>query len=383
MKREKVIYADNSATTKLNEKAYEAMRLYLLEEYSNPSQPYSFARKSKLALKQARETIAKCINAEPNEIYFTSGGTESDNWAIKGSAFAFGDKRSIITSVFEHHAILRSCEFVEQLGYPVKYLPVNRIGEVEPESLKNLITNTTGLVSIMLANNEIGTIQKIMILADIAHEYGAVFHTDAVQALGHIPVDVKELGVDLLSASAHKFGGPKGVGFLYIKNDTNISPYLNGGSQESSKRAGTENVAAIVGMAVALEESVNNIICLQSLYAEEEYFISRLKQAGFVEEKDFIWNGNHERDKHLPGLINISLKNKDGEALMHRLDLKGIIISTGAACDSINTQVSHVIKAIGVPADFANGTIRISLGTGVNRAEVSAITDALIEILMK
>ena len=383
MKREKVIYADNAATTKLNKKAYEAMRAYLLEEYGNPSQPYSFARKSKLALNQARATIAKCSNAEPNEIYFTSGGTESDNWAIKGSAFAFGDKKTIITSVFEHHAILRSCEFVEQLGYPIKYLSVNGSGEVDPESLKNIITNSTGLVSVMLANNEVGTIQKIKTLADIAHSHGTIFHTDAVQALGHIPVDVKELGIDLLSASAHKFGGPKGVGFLYIKNGTKIVPYFNGGSQESSKRAGTENVASILGMATALEESVNNIICLQSLYAEEEYFISKLKQAGFVEYKDFIWNGNHERDKHLPGLINISLKNKDGEALMHRLDLKGIIISTGAACDSINTQVSHVIKAIGVPLDFANGTIRISLGIGTNRAEVRAITDALIEILMK
>lgn len=383
MKREKIIYADNAATTKLNEKAYETMRTYLIDRYGNPSQPYSFARKSKLALNQARETIAKYINAEPNEIYFTSGGTESDNWAIKGSAFAFEDKRTIITSVFEHHAILRSCEFVEQLGYPVKYLPVNGIGEVEPESLKNEITNTTGLVSVMLANNEIGTVQKIKILADIAHEHGAVFHTDAVQALGHILVDVKELDVDLLSASAHKFGGPKGVGFLYIKNGTKISPYLNGGSQESSQRAGTENVASIVGMAIALEESVKNIKCLQSLYTEEDYFISKLKQAGFVEYRDFIWNGNHERDKHLPGLINISFKNTNGEALMHRLDLKGIIISTGAACDSIKTQVSHVIKAIRVPSDFANGTIRISLGIGVNRAEVCAIAYALIEILMK
>lgn len=383
MKREKVIYADNAATTKLNSKAYEAMKTYLIEEYGNPSQPYSFARTSKLALKQAREIIAQCINAEPNEIYFTSGGTESDNWAIKGSAFAFSEKKTIITSAIEHHAILRSCEFVERLGYPVVYVPVNEVGEVSPESLDKIATNSTGLVSVMLANNEIGTIQNINTLADNAHAYGAIFHTDAVQAVGHIPVDVKALGVDLLSASAHKFGGPKGVGFLYIKDGTNLDSYLNGGSQESFKRAGTENVASILGMAMALKDSVDNLPCLQSLYAEEEYFISRLKQAGLIEYEDYIWNGNHEKGNHLPGLISISLKNKDGEALMHRLDLKGIIISTGAACDSINTQVSHVIKAIGAPEDFAIGTIRISLGMDICRSEVGVIADALIEALRK
>lgn len=383
MEREKIIYADNAATTKLNDKAYDAMKIYLKEEYGNPSQQYSFARKSKLALNQAREIIAKSINASPNEIFFTSGGTESDNWAIKGSAFAFDGKKTIITSAIEHHAILRSCEFIERLDYPVKYISVDKTGEVEIEVLKNNITSSTGLVSIMFANNEIGTIQNIKKLADIAHEFNAIFHTDAVQAVGHIPIDVKKLGVDLLSASAHKFGGPKGVGFLYIKNGARILPYLSGGAQESFKRAGTENVASIVGMAIALNESVNSIIRIQSLYEEENYFISNMRLAGFRDNEDFIWNGNHEIGKHIPGLISISFKNKEGEAIMHRLDLKGIMISTGAACDSKDTQVSHVIKSIGVPKEFSNGTIRISLGIDTNRSEVDSIINALIDVLKK
>lgn len=383
MEREKIIYADNAATTKLNDKAYDAMKIYLKEEYGNPSQQYSFVRKSKLALKQAREMIAKSINASPNEIFFTSGGTESDNWAIKGSAFAFDGKKTIITSAIEHHAILRSCEFIERLDYPVKYISVDKTGEVEIEVLKNNITSSTGLVSIMFANNEIGTIQNIKKLADIAHEFNAIFHTDAVQAVGHIPIDVKKLGVDLLSASAHKFGGPKGVGFLYIKNGARILPYLSGGAQESFKRAGTENVASIVGMAIALNESVNNIIRVQSLYEEENYFISNMRLAGFRDNEDFIWNGNHEIGKHIPGLISISFKNKEGEAIMHRLDLKGIMISTGAACDSKDTQVSHVIKSIGVPKEFSNGTIRISLGIDTNRSEIDSIINALIDVLKK
>lgn len=254
-----IIYADNAATAKLNKKAYEAMQCYLVEEYGNPSQAYSLSRSSKYALKYARETIAKCINAEPDEIYFTSGGTESDNWAIKGTALAFDRKKAVIASVIEHHAVLRSCEFIERIGYPVVYLGVTQEGIIKPEKLESVITDNTGLVSIMYANNEIGTIEPIKELVGISHKHGALFHTDAVQAIGHLAIDVKELGVDLLSASAHKFGGPKGIGFLYIKNGTDIVSYLNGGSQEHGLRAGTENVASIVGMSVALEESVTNI----------------------------------------------------------------------------------------------------------------------------
>ena len=376
-----IIYADNAATTKINSKAYEAMQRYLVEEYGNPSQAYSLSRSSKYALKYARETIAKCINAEPDEIYFTSGGTESDNWAIKGTAFAFDRKKTVITSAIEHHAVLRSCEFIERIGYPVVYLGVTEEGIIKPEKLESVITDNTGLVSIMYANNEIGTIEPIKELVDISHKHGALFHTDAVQAIGHIAIDVKELGVDLLSASAHKFGGPKGIGFLYIKKGTDIISYLNGGSQEHGLRAGTENVASIVGMSVALEESVTNISVGASITELEKEFFNLLAANGLEEGREYIRNG--KKDAHLPGFINISFKDKDGEAIMHRLDLKGIMISTGAACDSVNTQVSHVIKAINVPSAFEKGTIRISLSKYNTIQDVKEIAQYLCGIIKK
>ncbi len=376
-----IIYADNAATAKLNKKAYEAMQCYLVEEYGNPSQAYSLSRSSKYALKYARETIAKCINAEPDEIYFTSGGTESDNWAIKGTALAFDRKKAVIASVIEHHAVLRSCEFIERIGYPVVYLGVTQEGIIKPEKLESVITDNTGLVSIMYANNEIGTIEPIKELVGISHKHGALFHTDAVQAIGHLAIDVKELGVDLLSASAHKFGGPKGIGFLYIKNGTDIVSYLNGGSQEHGLRAGTENVASIVGMSVALEESVTNISVGTSITELEKEFFNLLTVNGLEEGREYIRNG--KKDAHLPGFINISFKDKDGEAIMHRLDLKGIMISTGAACDSVNTQVSHVIKAINVPSAFEKGTIRISLSKYNTIQDVKEIAQCLCSIIKK
>ncbi len=376
-----IIYADNAATTKLNSKAYEAMQRYLVEEYGNPSQAYSLSRSSKYALKCARETIAKCINAEPDEIYFTSGGTESDNCAIKGTAFAFDRKKTVITSAIEHHAVLRSCEFIERIGYPVVYLGVTEEGIIKPEKFESVITDNTGLVSIMYANNEIGTIEPIKELVDLSHKHGALFHTDAVQAIGHIAIDVKELGVDLLSASAHKFGGPKGIGFLYIKKGTDIISYLNGGSQEHGLRAGTENVASIVGMSVALEESVTNISVGASITELEKEFFNLLAANGLEEGREYIRNG--KKDAHLPGFINISFKDKDGEAIMHRLDLKGIMISTGAACDSVNTQISHVIKAINVPSAFEKGTIRISLSKYNTIQDVKEIAQYLCGIIKK
>lgn len=374
-----IIYADNAATTKLNKKAYEAMLPYLFDEYGNPSQAYSLSRASKSAIKAARESIAKCINSEPEEIFFTSGGTESDNWAIKGVAFGFDRKKAIITSCVEHHAVLRSCEFLERLGYPVVYLSVTNEGEVLPETLERIITHNTGLVSVMYGNNEIGTIQPIKELAEIAHKNGALFHTDAVQAVGHVAIDVKELGVDLLSAAAHKFGGPKGVGFLYIKKGTNIVSYLNGGAQEHNHRAGTENVASIVGMSIALEESTANLNVISYITELENQFYSELETNGLIEGKDYIRNG--KISTHLPGIINVSFKKKDGEAIMHRLDLKGIMISTGSACDSVNTEVSHVIKAISVPDEYAQGTIRISLNSDNSKEEVTILVDKLQDIL--
>lgn len=377
----KIIYADNAATTALNPIALEAMKPYLINEFGNPSQPYSFSRSCKLALKKARETVASCINADPNEIFFTSGGTESDNWAIKGTAFLNYERKAVITSVIEHHAILNSCKFIEKQRYPVAYLPVLSDGTISVDSLKSIITSNTYLVSIMLVNNEIGTIEPVKELANIAHRNGAIFHTDAVQAIGHIHVDVKDLGIDLLSASAHKFGGPRGVGFLYIKNGTRIASLLDGGSQEQGFRAGTENVAGIVGMAAALKESCESVKNSEKLCGYERQLLQRLQESGIRLGADFVWNGNHEMTKHLPGLISLSFLGKDGEMLLHRLDLKGIIVATGAACDSRSTQVSHVISSIGVPSSFAVGTIRISLSQNSSIEDVDAIAKAIVDIM--
>lgn len=371
MKR--LIYADNAATTKLDKEAFEAMTPYLLNEYGNASQQYSFAREPKKAIAEARKTIAAAINALPEEIFFTSCGTESDNWAIKGSAFIGQEKRVTITSAIEHHAVLRSCEAIERLGYPVAYIKPNSKGIITPTALESIITNKTRLVSVMYSNNEIGTIQPIQELAQVAHRHDALFHTDAVQAVGHIGIDVRELDVDMLSASAHKFNGPKGIGFLYIRKGVNIISFSDGGSQESGRRAGTENVASIVGMAVALK---NNLAKL----AENEDHIVKLEHLLISELSglDYIRNGDKN---HVPGNISISFKDRDGEALLHRLDLAGICVSTGSACDSVNTQISHVLKAIGLEECYAKGTIRISLGKDNTEEEVLTIVSALKKIM--
>lgn len=369
------IYADNAATTKLDIDAFEAMKPYLLDEYGNASQPYSFARKPKQALKEARTTIAQCINAEPEEIFFTSGGTESDNWAIKGIAFADSEKRAIITSQIEHHAVLNACADVERFGYPVAYLPVTVEGVVTAETLNSVITSNTRLVSVMYANNEIGTIEPIKELCEVAHRNGALFHTDAVQAVGHVQIDVKALGVDLLSASAHKFNGPKGIGFLYVKKGTPIASYASGGAQELGMRAGTENIAAIVGMSVALKKNCDNLAeNIRHIENIESQLLDNLSSSGL----DFVRNGSSQ---HIPGNISLSFKNADGEALLHRLDLMGICVSTGAACDTENTEVSHVLKSIGLKQEYAIGTIRIALSANNTADNVIAIAVALKKIL--
>ena len=373
--QKKIIYADNAATTKLDIDAFEAMKPYLLDEYGNASQPYSFARKPKQALKEARTTIAQCINAEPEEIFFTSGGTESDNWAIKGIAFAGSEKRAIITSQIEHHAVLRACEDIEKLGYPVAYLPVTKEGIVTTEALSSVITHNTRLVSVMYANNEIGTIEPIKELCEIAHRNGALFHTDAVQAVGHVQIDVKELGVDILSASAHKFNGPKGIGFLYIKKGTPIASYASGGAQEFGMRAGTENIASIVGMAMALKKNCDNLAeNIHHIENIESHLIDKLSSSGL----DFVRNGSPQ---HIPGNVSLSFKNADGEALLHRLDLMGICVSTGAACDTTNTQISHVLHAINVDPEYAIGTIRISFSPKNTLSEVETICDHIVRII--
>ena len=369
------IYADNAATTQLDMDAFEAMKPYLLGEYGNASQPYSFARTAKKALKNSRETIARCIGAEPEEIFFTSGGTESNNWAIKGTAFSGSTKHAFITSVIEHHAILRPCADIGSMGYPVSYLPVDCTGTVDVGTLSEYINSDTRLVSIMTANNEIGSIQDISALAAIAHSCGAIFHTDAVQAVGHIEIDVNLLGVDMLSASAHKFNGPKGIGFLYVRKGTPLMPYASGGGQEHHMRAGTENVASIVGMATALKK---NVAAMKDTASHLALLENRLLVGLSKANIRFSRNGS---EVHIPGNLSLSFPGYSGEALLHRLDLMGICVSTGSACNSAETQVSHVLKAIGLDETEAKGTIRLSFGKDNIENDIDAIVDALRKIL--
>lgn len=370
-----MIYADNAATTKLSITAFAVMKPFLLDDYANASQPYSYSRNAKQALKKARAIIANCIGAQPEEIYFTSGGSESDNWAIKSTML--GQPGQMLTSCVEHHAVLHSCQALEKLGISVRYLPVDTAGIVRPGTLQDFLTKDTRLVSVMLVNNEIGTIEPVKELCAIAHKNASLFHTDAVQAVGHIPIDVNDIGIDFLSSSAHKFNGPKGIGFLYIRKGIKISPYMDGGAQEFGLRAGTENVASIVGMAAALEENCRNMrINEQRLKSIEKDFLGALTTAGI----DFIHNGAAER---VPGNINISIRGVSGEMLLHRLDLKGICISTGSACDSKNTQISHVIKAIKVPSEYAEGTIRVSFGAYNKLEDGELVAKAIVSILKK
>lgn len=372
MAEKRFIYADNAATSPLSPKAVEAMMPYLSEQFANASQPYSFARQTKKALQEARETIASCIGAKPSEIYFTSGGSESNNWVING---AIDFEMEIVTSSIEHHSILRAVEHASRIGNHVTYLPVSSSGIVELQQLKEAITSPGTLVSVMLANNEIGTIQHIVDLAKYTHECQGFFHTDAVQAVGHIKIDVKSLEVDMLSASAHKFNGPKGVGFLFVREGLKWPNLIYGGNQEFELRAGTENVAGIVGMAVALKEKVDyladNIIHLREL---EDILLQTLTSNGVSYHR----NGDI---RHIPGNISLSFKGYEGEMLLHRLDLKGIMVSTGSACDSKNTQISHVLEAIGLPKDEAIGTIRISLGDINTREDAINIAEAIAALV--
>ena len=366
------VYADNAATTRLSNKAFESMLPYLQNEYGNASQLYSFARLPKKALKEARQVIANCIGAQPSEIFFTSCGTESDNWVING---AVQQHLPIVTSSIEHHAILRPCESAKRCGCSVSLLPVTKEGIVLSSSVKEVVHSSCGLLSVMYANNEIGTIQPIKELATIAHENGWLMHTDAVQAIGHTRINVRELGVDMLSASAHKFNGPKGIGFLYIKEGVNWPALIKGGTQENGLRAGTENVASIVGMATALEENVISICENESHLAHlEEILISNLSRSGIA----FYRNG---AENHIKGNVSLSFPNRSGESIMHRLDLKGICVSTGSACDSKETQISHVLKAIGLEVMLAKGTIRISLSKYNTEHDMMKIVQVLVGIL--
>ena len=362
-----IIYVDNAATTRLDPDALTLMIELQRNYFANPSSAYKAARPLKKFLREAREKIAACINAEPHEIIFTSGGTESDNHAIKSVVLKHLNERPhIITSAVEHKAILNSCAAMKKLGCTVTRLPVDKCGAVLPQ---------TKLISIMLANNEVGTIQPIKSLVDIAHDAGKIFHTDAVQAIGHIPVDVKHLGVDMLSASAHKFNGPKGVGFLYVRDGLKVLPYIDGGAQEFSRRAGTENVPAIAAMALALENNCRDMeINADKVSACADVAIDRLRLNG----TDFIVNGGANR---LPGHLSLSFKGGDGETIMHRLDLKNICVSTGSACNSNRTEISHVLRALNVHEDYIRGTIRITFGKENSLESARIIGDRLTELL--
>ena len=367
-----IVYADNAATTRLSQKAYERMLPYLSYEYGNASQPYSFARSPKRALKQARETIAECIGALPEEIFFTSCGTESDNWVVEG---ARKNNMPIVTSSIEHHAMLRPCEQAFKDGCDVVDLSVSCEGLISVAEAKRMMSLPNGLLSVMFANNEIGTIQPVAELAATAHEKGWLFHTDAVQAVGHTPISVHSMGIDMLSASAHKFNGPKGIGFLYLRKGIEWPSLIKGGAQEFGCRAGTENIASIVGMATALEENTAQMNHnMEHLSCLEKRLIDSLNTFGVK----YVHNGS---DNHIAGNISLSFTEIGGEALMHCLDLKGIIVSTGSACDSKETQISHVLKAVGIDEVLAKGTIRISLGKYNTTEDVDAIAYGIKSVL--
>ncbi len=368
---EKLIYLDNAATTALKPEVLEEMMPYLRENYSNPSSIYSFAQEANRAVNNARSTIAEILGAKEREIYFTSGGSESDNWAIKGTADLLKEKgKHIITSKIEHHAVLHTCEYLERQGYEVTYLDVDENGIVPPESVEKAIRPDTILISIMFANNEIGTIEPIKEIGEIASRHGVLFHTDAVQAFGHVPVLVDELHIDMLSASAHKFHGPKGIGFLYLRDSAKLNALIHGGAQERSRRAGTHNVPGIVGMAaaarIAVEEMEKNI---QKEEEVRDYAIERiLKEVPYARL-------NGDRENRLPNNINICFRFIEGESMLIMLDQKGICASSGSACTSGSLDPSHVLLAIGLPHEIAHGSLRLTLSAETTKEDMDYVID--------
>lgn len=373
----KIVYVDNAATTAVTPSVLESMLPFYKEIYGNPSSIYSMGRVAKEAVTEAREKIAKCIGVEPDEIFFTSGGSESDNWAIKGIArkLAKIGKNHIITSKIEHHAVLHTVEALKKEGFEVTYLDVDKDGFVSPNDLKKAIKDNTALVSIMYANNEIGTIQDISKLSSVCKEKKVIFHTDAVQAAGHVPIDVKKQGIDLLSLSGHKFHGPKGIGVLYIKKGIKLENLIEGGAQENGHRAGTENVAGIVGLSVALDEACSHMEeNTAKLVALREKVISELSKI-----KRSRLNGHPS--KRLPGNINMCFEGIEGESMLLMLDAKGICASSGSACTSGSLDPSHVLLAIGLPHEIAHGSLRISLSEFNTLEEVNYIIENVTQIV--
>ncbi|OQB14601.1 MAG: Cysteine desulfurase [Firmicutes bacterium ADurb.Bin193] len=372
-----MIYVDNAATTRLKPEVLEKMMPYLTDHFGNPSSIYTSGREAKIAVNSARAGIAAALGATESEIFFTGSGSEADNWAIKGVAHAAKGKH-LITSAIEHHAVLHCFEYLGRNGYEVTYLPVDSLGLVNPEDLKNAIREDTALISIMTANNEIGTIQPIPQLAAIAREHKIPFHTDAVQAFGHIPLNVNELGVDLLSVSAHKIGGPKGVGALYIRKGTKITQFIHGGAQENGKRASTENVAGIVGFAHAAALAIRNLDENAKKVTElRDYYIKRVKET----IPYCVLNGHPEL--RLPGNSNFSFEFIEGESLLLSLDMKGIEASSGSACTSGSLDPSHVLLAIGLPHEIAHGSLRISFSEDNTKEEVDTIIAELGPIVQR
>ena len=349
------IYFDNAATTRTRPEVFDAMLPFFTETYGNPSSVYEISRNSRKAIEEAREKTASALGAEPNEIYFTSGGTEADNWAIKG--IAYKKKRGhIITSAIEHHAVLSTCEYLEKNGFDVTYLPVDEYGILNPKLVESAICGDTILISVMLANNEIGVIQPIAEIGKIAGYYGIPLHTDAVAAAGHVKIDVQKMNLSLLSLSAHKLYGPKGVGALYVKGGVDLAPLLHGGSQERKGRAGTENVPGIVGLGRAIE-------LLNDEMNDENKKLIKIRDKiidGILEIPRSRLNGS--RDNRLPGNVNVSFDFIEGESLLLMLDMKGIYASSGSACTSGSLDPSHVLTAIGLPHEQAHGSLRISIG---------------------
>ena len=366
------IYMDNAATTAVSRQVLDKMLPYFTDVYGNASSIHGTGRDARKALEEARRQVASVLNCKPQEIYFTSGGSESDNWAIKGTAFANRRKGGhIITSAIEHHAVLHTCQWLEKQGFTVTYLPVDEYGQVDPRDVEAAITDKTILISVMAANNEIGTIQPIREIARIARAHQVYFHTDAVQAMGAIPMDVQEIGCDMLSLSAHKFHGPKGVGALYIRQGVRIDNFMHGGAQERGKRATTENIPGIVGLAEALKLATQDL---------EE------KSARIAALRDQLIDGltaipytrlNGHRTNRLPNNCNISIRFVEGEALLLRLDLAGIAASSGSACTSGSLDPSHVLLAIGLPHEIAHGSLRFSLSDATTQEEVDTVLRTL------
>lgn len=376
---DKTIYLDHAATTFVKEEVLKEMLPYFTEDFGNASTVYSLGQKCKLALDNARERTANSLGCEANEIYFTASGSEADNWAIKGVARANKKKGNhIITSAIEHHAVLHTCKALEKEGFEVTYLPVDEYGLVSPEDVKNAIKDTTILVTIMYANNEIGTIEPIAEIANVAKEKGVLMHTDAVQAAGAVPINIKELGVDMLSLSAHKFNGPKGVGALYIRKGLRIENLIEGGAQEKGKRAGTENLAGIVGLASALELSTAAMEeKSQKLSKMRDYIIEN------IEKRIPYSRLNGHRTRRLPNNVNFSFEFIEGESLLLWLDINGIAASSGSACTSGSLDPSHVLLGIGLKHEIAHGSLRITLGDENTYEEIDYMLDKLCEIVEK